>query len=115
MKYTKYFVQFLLTILCFFIFKIIGANLSSNLSGKLFEIIGPFFRSKQLIHSNIKRGITNINSKDLENITRLMWNNYGRLFAEYMFIKNFRTSKLKPYLQIEGKEIFEELKKKMNK
>ena len=111
MKYTKYFVQFLLTILCFFIFKIIGANLSSNLSGKLFELIGPFFRSKQLIHSNIKRGITNINSKDLENITRSMWNNYGRLFAEYMFIKNFRSGKLSTNIQIEGQEILDQIKK----
>tara|TARA_B100001057_G_scaffold499916_1_gene612501 strand:+ start:2227 stop:3087 length:861 start_codon:yes stop_codon:yes gene_type:complete len=111
MKYIKYFIQFVLTILCFLIFKILGPNLSSNLSGKLFELIGPFFRSKQIIHSNIKRGITKINSKDLENITRLMWNNYGRIFAEYMFIKNFRYGKLATKIQIEGQEILDQIKK----
>ena len=111
MKNFKYFIQFSLTIFCFLIFKILGPNLSSNLSGKLFEIIGPFFRSKQIIHSNIKRGITKINSKDLENITRLMWNNYGRIFAEYMFIKNFRYGKLATKIQIEGQEILDQIKK----
>ncbi len=111
MKYIKYFIQFFLTILCFLIFKILGPNLSSDLSGKLFELIGPFFRSKQIIHSNIKRGITKINSKDLENITRLMWNNYGRIFAEYMFIKSFRYGELATKIQIEGQEILDQIKK----
>ena len=91
MKDLKYFIQFSLTIFCFLIFKILGPNLSSKLSGKVFELIGPFFRSRQIIHSNIKRGVPNISSENLKNITNLMWNNYGRLFAEYMFIKDFRT------------------------
>ena len=26
-----------------------------------------------------------------------MWNNYGRVFAEYMFIKKFRNNKLNGY------------------
>ena len=111
MKYIKYFIQFLLTIFCFFIFKILGANLSSGISGKIFELIGPFFRSKQIIHANIKRGIPDIDSKNLENIARMMWNNYGRLFAEYMFIKDFRFGKLGRKIQIEGQEILDEIKK----
>ena len=111
MKYIKYFIQFLLTIFSFFIFKILGANLSSDISGKIFELIGPFFRSKQIIHANIRRGIPDIDSKNLENITRMMWNNYGRLFAEYMFIKEFRFGKLGRKIQIEGQEILDEIKK----
>ena len=111
MKYIKYFIQFLLTIFSFFIFKILGANLSSEISGKIFEFIGPFFRSKQIIHANIKRGIPEIDSKNLENITKMMWNNYGRLFAEYMFIKEFRFGKLGRKIQIEGQEILDEIKK----
>ncbi len=110
MKYIKYFIQFFFTILSFFIFKILGPNLSSNLSGKIFEIIGPFFRPKQIIHSNIKKGIPDISSKNLENITKLMWNNYGRLFAEYMFIKDFRYGKLSEKIEIEGQDILDEIK-----
>ena len=111
MKLIKYFIQFILIIISFVIFKILGPRLSSNLSGKLFELIGPFFRSKRVIHSNIKRGIKNINSENLKNITNLMWNNYGRLFAEYMFIKDFRNGKLSQNIQIDGQEILDEIKK----
>jgi len=111
MKYIKYFIQFFLTIFSFLIFKILGPYLSSNISGKIFELIGPFFRSKEIIHTNLKRGIPNINSEKLDNITRSMWNNYGRLFAEYMFIKDFRYGKLSKKIQIQGQDILDEIKK----
>tara|TARA_B100001057_G_scaffold46709_1_gene41672 strand:- start:1470 stop:2330 length:861 start_codon:yes stop_codon:yes gene_type:complete len=112
MKNVKYFLQFLFTIISFFIFKILGPNLSSKISGKLFEIIGPFFRSKKIIYSNIKKSIPDIKSKHLDNLTKLMWNNYGRLFAEYVFIKNFRFGNLSEKIQIQGQEILEEIKEK---
>ncbi len=110
MKYLKYFIQFLLAILSFVLFKILGPNLSSKLSGKLFEKIGPLFRSKETIESNIKKAIPNINSIDINKITQLMWNNYGRVFAEYMFIKDFRSGKLSSKIKIDGQEILEEIK-----
>ena len=115
MKNFKYFIQFSLTIFCFLIFKILGPNLSSKLSGKVFELIGPFFRSRQIIHSNIKRGVPDISSENLKNITNLMWNNYGRLFAEYMFIKDFRYGKLENKIQVEGQEILDEIKRSEKK
>ena len=55
MKNIKYFIQFLLIIISFVIFKLLGVKFSSNLSGKIFEKIGPFFRSKRIIQSNIKK------------------------------------------------------------
>ena len=39
-----------------------------------------------------------------------MWENYGRILSEYMFIKNFRNSKYKKFLTIEGQEILNEIK-----
>ena len=110
MRLIKYFFQFLFVIIFFFFFKIIGFKLSSALGGKLFEIIGPLFRSKNLIHSNIKKAIPNIDSTDLNKMTKLMWNNYGRVFAEYMFIKDFRAGKLNSKIKIEGQEILNEIK-----
>tara|TARA_X000000950_G_scaffold219735_1_gene264597 strand:- start:184 stop:1044 length:861 start_codon:yes stop_codon:yes gene_type:complete len=111
MKFIKYFIQFILIIISFLIFKILGPKLSSNLSGKIFEVIGPFFRSKKTISSNIKRGITNISNQNLKKITNLMWNNYGRLFAEYMYIKEFRNGKLSKKIEIHGQEILDEIKR----
>ena len=111
MKQIKYFFQFLLIIIFFLFFKILRFRISSTVSGKIFEIIGPLFRSKNLIHSNIKKAIPNSNYEELNKITKLMWNNYGRIFAEYMFIKEFRLGKLKSKIKIEGQEILDDIKK----
>ena len=114
MKNIIYFLQFIIVIIFFIFFKILGPSKSSYLSGKLFELIGPFFRSKKLINSNIKRALPNINSENLKKFTKLMWNNYGRVFAEYIFIKEFRFGKLSQNIRIEGQEILEQIKKENN-
>ena len=110
MKYIKYFIQFVITILSFIIFKFLGPIVSSNLSGKIFEKIGPFFRSKKIILSNLKRAYPDKSSEDLNKIINSMWNNYGRFFAEFMFIKDFRKGKLSEKIEIDGKEILDDIK-----
>ena len=114
MKYFKYFFQFLFVILCFLIFKILGPNLSSRVSGKIFETIGPFFRPKKIILSNIKKAFPENDSKHSDTLTKIMWNNYGRVFAEYMFMKDFRFGKLQQNIKIEGQNILEEIKNTNN-
>ncbi len=111
MKNIKYFIQFLLIIISFVIFKLLGVKFSSNLSGKIFEKIGPFFRSKRIIQSNIKRAFPNTNLENIEKISKSMWNNYGRIFAEYIFIKDFRSGNLSSNIEIDGEEILEEINK----
>ena len=111
MKNLKYFIQFIFIILSFTIFKILGPNISSNIGGKIFEKIGPLFRSKKIILSNIRKVIPNINTENEKKIINSMWNNYGRVFAEYIFIKNFRTGNLESNINIEGQEILDKIKK----
>ena len=111
MKLIKYFFQFLFVIFFFSLFKIFGYKISSGIGGKLFEIIGPIFRSKKLIYSNIKKAFPSINAYDTKKLTTLMWNNYGRVFAEYMFIKDFRLEKISSKIEIVGREILDEIKK----
>ena len=111
MKQIKYFFQFLFVIIFFFFFRILGYRISSNLGGKLFEILGPLFRSRYLIHSNILKAMPESNINNIKNITKLMWNNYGRDFAEYVFIKNFRHGELNSRIKIEGQDVLDEIKK----
>tara|TARA_B100000965_G_scaffold394805_1_gene407512 strand:+ start:4215 stop:5075 length:861 start_codon:yes stop_codon:yes gene_type:complete len=111
MNNIKYLFQFVIIILSFIIFKFLGPNLSSKLSGKIFEKIGPYFRSRKIIHSNIKKAFPNIHYEDVKKITNSMWNNYGRIFAEYVFIKEFRFGKLKNKIHVDGQNILDEIKK----
>jgi KDO2-lipid IV(A) lauroyltransferase len=112
MSKIKYFFQFLIVIFVFFIFRLLGVKISSFIGGKIFQFIGPFFRSKKIIHLNIKRAFPNLEQKEIKKITSNMWNNYGRVFAEYMFIKKFRNNQLNNNIIIEGKEILNDLKEK---
>jgi KDO2-lipid IV(A) lauroyltransferase len=85
--------------------------MASNFGGFIGSFFGQMFRSKKLIEGNIKKSLPKISENEMEEIIKAMWSNYGRILSDYVFIKNFRQSKLEKYLEIEGKEIFEEIKK----
>ena len=104
MKVVKYFLEFIFIVILFIIFKILGFKLASNMGGYIGKKIGPLFRSKQTILTNIKNAFPSANKADLELIIQNMWENYGRILAEYVFLKDFRKEKLNDYLEIEGKE-----------
>ena len=104
MKIVKYFLEFIFIFILFIIFKILGFKLASNMGGYIGKKIGPLFRSKQTILTNIKNAFPSANKADLELIIQNMWENYGRILAEYVFLKDFRKEKLNDYLEIEGKE-----------
>ena len=108
----KYFIQFILILFLFSLFKIIGINKSSKLSSQLFLLLGPFFRSKKIFQKNIKKVFPEIKSDQENKIFKNMWRNYGKMFAEYMFIKDFRYSKkFEENLIIENFSILEKIKK----
>ena len=112
MKIVKYFLEFIIIGILLIIFKIIGYRLASNFGALISGLIGPVFRSKKKISSNIKKALPKIEKKEIDLVIKDMWANYGRILADYVSIKNFRTSKLNNYLKVEGGEIFEEIKKK---
>ncbi len=111
MKSIKYFFQFIFIFFLFIIFKILGLRISTNFASLLFKIIGPLFRSKQLIKKNIQKAFPNINKNDLDKIITNMWGNYGRILAEYIFLKEYRKSIPRKYFDVIGQEILDEIKK----
>ena len=111
MKYIKYFFQFILIKLFFLIFKLIGYKSASNLGGVIGSKIGPIFKSKKIIKNNLKNCFLDSDDHQINNVINKMWENYGRIFAEYMFIKDFRSAKLEKNLKINGIEYLDEIKK----
>ncbi len=110
MKSIKYFTQFLIISILFLIFKILGLRLASFFSGKIISFVGPFFRSRDLITSNILKALPDLKKNELRDITKKMWNNYGRILAEYIFIKDFRGSKLINNIEVIGQEVLDKIK-----
>ena len=115
MKKIKYFFEFIIIYILFNIFKSIGYQNASNLGEKLGKIFGPLFRSKKKIVNNLK--ISKIGNVEIEReiIIKKMWGNYGRILAEYPYLKNFKKNILKNYIQIEGSEYLEQIKKNKKK
>ena len=107
-KLLKYTVEFCTISIFFLIFKILGLKKSSYISGKIFNLIGPLFRSKKTINYNFKTAIPEASPEDIKKYTNNMWNYYGKILAEYVFLKNFRNN---TNIQINGKEILDKLKK----
>jgi len=110
MKLIKYFIQFLIILILFFIIKILGLKFGSYISSKIFIFIGPFFRSKHLIESNLLKAKPNLSQDEIKRISKEMWSNYGRILAEYIFIKKIRNSKNNDNFKIIGQEILEKIK-----
>ena len=112
MKNFKYFLEFIIIIIFFSIFKILGIKLSSYLSGRIFTLIGPLFRSKKIINKNISIALENKSDLLIENYKKDMWNYYGKILAEYIFLKNFRNDTSNKYIDVEGENFLDEIKKK---
>ena len=110
MKLIKYFIQFVTISFLLILFKILGFKIASNLSSKIFTNIGPLFRSKNLIKENIIKAYSNMDGKDLKKIIDSMWGNYGRILSEYVFMNNFRNSKLSDNIKIKGQGILDKIK-----
>ena len=111
MSKIKYFFQFISIILFFGIFKFLGIKYASILSGKILSIIGPFFRSKKISYLNLSTAFPNLENNEKKNILKKMWLNYGRILAEYVFISDFRNSKLSSNIIIENQNELEKIKK----
>ena len=84
MKSIKYFIQFIIICLFFLIFKILGLRISSILSSKIMSYIGPFFRSKKIIETNILKALPHLSKNEIKKISNQMWGNYGRILSDYM-------------------------------
>ena len=110
MKKFFYLIEFILIKLFFFILIIIGYKNGSNLGDFIGRLFGPMFRSKKLIENNLEQsGI--VDKKNYNKIISKIYGNYGRILAEYPFLKAFRNSKLNKFIEIDGLENLNKIKR----
>ena len=111
MNKLKYLIQYLAIIILFILYKLLGLKFSSILSGFLFLLIGPLFRSNKLSDENLKIAFPKSTNNERKKIIKKMWFNYGQILAEYMYIKNYRLSeKFEKKILVENQKILEEIK-----
>ena len=111
MKKIIHFIQFLIVKFLFIIFKIVGYKASSNIGYLIGKTFGSLFRSKQSVINNLKTA--DFKDKiDFDKIATNVLGNYGRIFAEYIHLKNFRNDKLKNFISIEGLDYLKNIRDK---
>ncbi len=119
MKFLKYFIQFLLIIILFVIFKILGYRNASNFGATIGRNFGKKIRSDNVILKNLdiinNYQKINIDIVDKNKIVHEVFSNYGRILSEYMFLKKFKNGSLKKYINIKGQNYLEEIKSKNKK
>tara|TARA_B100001250_G_scaffold380530_1_gene372046 strand:- start:5359 stop:6219 length:861 start_codon:yes stop_codon:yes gene_type:complete len=110
MKKINHIIQLIIIKIFFTIFRIIGFTASSKLGFLIGKYFGPIFRSKELIINNLKKA--NIDKKNnFEKIASNVLGNYGRIFSEYVHLKNFKNDSLQKYFSIEGLNYLKNIKK----
>jgi len=110
MKKIIYFIEFLLVEFLFIICKAVGYKLASNLGFFIGKNFGNFFRKKKSIIENLHKSKISINISDNQFVNNIL-GNYGRILAEYPFLKDFRENKLEQFIKIEGIENLDQIKK----
>ena len=95
MKHLKYFLEFIIISILFLIFRIVGYRFASNFGNLIGKLLGPIFRSKEIIKKNIKIFSPTIKENEINKIIKKMWGNYGRILAEYPYIPSFRKKKIR--------------------
>ncbi len=114
MKLIKYFFQFLIILILFFLFKILGYKKSSYLGSKIGKIFGKLIKSDKIILKNINQisKYSNLKIEEENKIVKEVFSNYGRILSDYVFLRNFREGKLKEYVNIKGNNYLDEIKSK---
>ena len=109
MKKIIYFIEFLLVEFLFIICKIIGYKSASNLGFFIGKNFGNFFRKKKSIIKNLHKSKIAIKISENQFVNNVL-GNYGRILAEYPFLKDFRKNKLEQFIKIDGIENLNKIK-----
>jgi len=110
MKKLIYFIEFIFIYIFFIFFKLLGYKISSNLGYLIGKLFGPMFRSKRSIVENLKKSNISLKQNYMQVASNVL-GNYGRVFSEYPFLKNFRNGELNNFIEIDGKNHLENIRK----
>ena len=106
-KTLVYFVQSFVVYFFYFVGKLLGLNLSRKLFSNIFLILGPLFKSNEIIDTNLNTFKADLTKPEKNKIISNMWNNYGKTFIEYIFLGYFKKNN--KHIQIIGEKHLESI------
>jgi len=77
--------------LLFGAFAVLPLDWASALGGAMGRLIGPFLGVSRHARRNIKRALPGLSESEIADVIRGMWDNLGRVAAEYPHLRNVRV------------------------
>ena len=99
MKKIIYFIEFIVISFFFIICKLLGYRIASNFGFYIGKTFGNSFRNKKSIIQNLKKSKISIDIPE-NKFAKNVLGNYGRILAEYPFLKDFRNNNLSNILKL---------------
>ena len=112
MKSLKYLIEYIFVRI--FYIRILGFNISSFITGKMFQIYGIFSKRTAIAIYNIGEVIEGLDEKKKKKIIFKMWENFGRVIGEYPSLDKIRVIGNKSIKIINLRNLLDPLKKNKN-
>tara|TARA_B100000767_G_scaffold267193_1_gene285590 strand:+ start:154 stop:540 length:387 start_codon:yes stop_codon:yes gene_type:complete len=111
-KTIKYLFEALFVYFSFLLIFLIGLKNSRILFSYIFSKIGPVIKSTNIVNNNLQQVFGEQDKNTIKDINTKMWFNYGKIFVEYIYLRNFKDKN--NHIVIKGKNILTEIKKKIS-
>ena len=109
-KQTRYFLQGLTFGSAYRIFGMIPVERASNIGAVLGRKFGPLSSRTQVARANLRLAFPELEARDIERIITSMWENLGRVLAEFPHVGKMNQEKFFHFVNVEGAEHVEEIK-----
>lgn len=110
MKKLRYLVEYYLVKFIFFILSYCSIDKASNIGGIIAKTIGPKLAVSNVARKNIISCFPNIKPEELKIMISRMWDNLGRVFAEFPHIYDLSKQEFFQHVKVTGQEHLESIK-----
>ena len=100
MKQLRYILEAALLSLLLALFKILSPRTASNIGGAIGAFLGPKLAASRKAQRNLLRAFPDMDVATQKNVIKAMWENLGRVIAEYPHLKTIGQH----HITIEGEE-----------
>jgi KDO2-lipid IV(A) lauroyltransferase len=95
MKAIRYFIEAIVLWIAFLAFRMMSAEKASNAGGWIGRTIGPKLAASRKAISNLQNSFPEMSMDDTKRIVADMWDNLGRVIAEYPHLKEIVHNRIK--------------------
>ena len=104
-KHVQYFFEACGVYLAYGFFWLMPIDTASDMGGKIMRFLGPRMAASRKAMRNIERAMPETTEEERQKILKDMWENLGRVFAEYPHL-----DKLYDRIETQGREVFEKIR-----